>query len=77
MCYTKVTVITKNNWHGLRTRLQEGEAPEEVGAVLQQRSRWAKGHMQVRLEGLGRTEAWGFGTCCPHLGMGMMVNGLA
>jgi cellulose synthase/poly-beta-1,6-N-acetylglucosamine synthase-like glycosyltransferase len=27
--------------------LQEGEAPEEIGAVLQQRSRWAKGHMQV------------------------------
>jgi cellulose synthase/poly-beta-1,6-N-acetylglucosamine synthase-like glycosyltransferase len=27
--------------------LQEGEAPEEVRAVLQQRSRWAKGHFQV------------------------------
>jgi cellulose synthase/poly-beta-1,6-N-acetylglucosamine synthase-like glycosyltransferase len=26
---------------------QEGEAPEEVRAVLQQRSRWAKGHFQV------------------------------
>jgi cellulose synthase/poly-beta-1,6-N-acetylglucosamine synthase-like glycosyltransferase len=27
--------------------LQHGEAPEEVGHVLQQRSRWCKGHMQV------------------------------
>jgi hypothetical protein len=33
--------------HAMHPVTQEGEAPEEVGAVLQQRSRWAKGHMQV------------------------------
>lgn len=27
---------------------QVGEAPEEVRAVMRQRSRWCKGHMQVR-----------------------------
>lgn len=37
---------------GLRGRyldldLAAGEAPEEAGAILQQRSRWAKGHFQV------------------------------
>lgn len=31
--------------------LQIGEAPEEVRAVMRQRSRWCKGHMQVRLAG--------------------------
>lgn len=37
---------------GLRGRylpvnLAHGEAPEEVGVILQQRSRWCKGHMQL------------------------------
>jgi cellulose synthase/poly-beta-1,6-N-acetylglucosamine synthase-like glycosyltransferase len=35
------------------TRRQVGEAPEELRNVLRQRSRWTKGHMQVRA-GLGR-----------------------
>lgn len=34
---------------GLVDGMQVGEAPEEVRAVMRQRSRWCKGHMQVWL----------------------------
>ena len=35
MCYNVIPIV------------QVGEAPEEVRAVMRQRSRWTKGHMQV------------------------------